>query len=146
MIILIKNASIGTGLLENSVFGQFLLSLSLCSLISGLEMTLAKFDYDSSTPFIDITEGYHPLLVMNMDRATDFGDSRPSVYNPSDTVLGRAKGVVMLMTGPDRGGKNTLMIRVAILIVLTHLGTIVPAKSMKLTTVDRILYKNGCHR
>uniref|UniRef100_A0A0K0G0Z6 DNA mismatch repair protein n=1 Tax=Strongyloides venezuelensis TaxID=75913 RepID=A0A0K0G0Z6_STRVS len=120
-----------------------LLSLSIYSLTSGLEMSLPEFDYNSSTPYIDISEGYHPLLAMNMDRAIKFGNSRPLVYIPNDTVLGKTKGVAMLMTGPNMGGKSTLMRQVATLVILAQLGSMVPAKSMKLTPVDRIFTRMG---
>uniref|UniRef100_A0A0K0EKX1 DNA mismatch repair protein n=2 Tax=Strongyloides stercoralis TaxID=6248 RepID=A0A0K0EKX1_STRER len=120
-----------------------LLSLSIYSLTSGLEMNMPEFDYDSSQPYINISEGYHPLLAMNMDRAMKFNGSKSSVYIPNDTILGNEKGVAMLMTGPNMGGKSTLMRQVATLVILAQLGSMVPAKSMKLTPVDRIFTRIG---
>ncbi|CEF66240.1 Probable DNA mismatch repair protein Msh6 [Strongyloides ratti] len=120
-----------------------LLSLSIYSLTSGLEMTLPEFDYNSPTPYIDISQGNHPLLATNMDCALKFKGSKPSIYVSNDTILGKEKGVAMLMTGPNMGGKSTLMRQVATLVILAQLGSMVPAKSMKLTPVDRIFTRIG---
>lgn len=53
----------------------------------------------------------------------------------------------MLLTGPNMGGKSTLMRQVASLTILAQIGSQVPADSMSLSVVDRIFTRLGaCDR
>uniref|UniRef100_A0A0N4ZMM9 DNA mismatch repair protein n=1 Tax=Parastrongyloides trichosuri TaxID=131310 RepID=A0A0N4ZMM9_PARTI len=118
-----------------------LLSLSIYSLTSGLEMTMPEFDFTSTEPYINISQGNHPLLAMNLNSLTKFNST--TSYIPNDTVIGKEKGNVMLMTGPNMGGKSTLMRQTATLVILAQMGSMVPANNMKLTPVDRIFTRIG---
>ncbi|XP_048477916.1 probable DNA mismatch repair protein Msh6 [Plutella xylostella] len=83
-------------------------------------------------PFIQITEGRHPCIPVN-----DF--------IPNDTELGVEETSLMLLTGPNMGGKSTLMRQVGLLTVLAHLGSYVPAQHCRLSAVDRIFTRLGAN-
>ena len=77
--------------------------------------------------------------------------SDPSVnFIPNDVKMGGADSEDMgakmiLLTGPNMGGKSTLLRQTCIGIILAQLGCYVPAKSAKLTPVDRIFTRIGAH-
>jgi DNA mismatch repair ATPase MutS len=68
-------------------------------------------------PFLDIKSGYHPSLVSAVSSA----EGTNSTYIPNDTMLGGDTPLTMLLTGPNMGGKSTLMRQVAALVILAQI-------------------------
>ncbi|CAK8692796.1 unnamed protein product [Clavelina lepadiformis] len=97
-----------------------------------------------SQPLLDVREARHPCVTK-----TIFSDA----FIPNDTLLGcdRDGGEIpecysslcMLLTGPNMGGKSTLMRQVGLLVVLAQLGCRVPAQSCRFTSCDRIFTRLG---
>uniref|UniRef100_A0A158P9A3 DNA_MISMATCH_REPAIR_2 domain-containing protein n=1 Tax=Angiostrongylus cantonensis TaxID=6313 RepID=A0A158P9A3_ANGCA len=121
-----------------------LLSLARYCQTCGLALCRPEFVYDSRTvdPMLSIEEGYHPCLATKLptnDTTTTF------TYIANDSFLGGTHPPVVLLTGPNMGGKSTLMRQVAVLTVLAHMGSFVPARSMRLTPVDRIFTRIGAN-
>lgn len=114
-----------------------LLSLSIYVSKSSLTMCVPIFDFESKEPYLEIRNGYHPSL------ASGNGVLASSEYIPNDTILGGKTAPVLLLTGANMGGKSTLMRQVANLTVLAQIGSLVPAKSMRLTPIDRIFSRIG---
>ncbi|PAA80328.1 hypothetical protein BOX15_Mlig007712g3 [Macrostomum lignano] len=92
-------------------------------------------------PFLTIRQGRHPFV----SRTFSAGG-----YIPNDTSLGKPAGSddpsgapFVLVTGPNMGGKSTLMRQVALIVVLAQLGCYVPAEECTLTPVDRIFTRLG---
>ncbi|XP_003699487.2 DNA mismatch repair protein Msh6 [Megachile rotundata] len=83
--------------------------------------------------FIEIRDGRHPCIL---------SDS----FIPNDTLLGIGDSAsFMILTGPNMGGKSTLMRQVALLTIMTQIGSYVPASSCRLTLVDRIFTRLGAN-
>ncbi|XP_039760055.1 probable DNA mismatch repair protein Msh6 isoform X3 [Pararge aegeria] len=82
-------------------------------------------------PYINIVEGRHPCIPIVND------------FIPNDTQLGVDNARLLLLTGPNMGGKSTLMRQVGLLTVLAHLGSYVPAQECSLSLVDRIFTRLG---
>jgi DNA mismatch repair protein MutS len=80
---------------------------------------------------IDIAEGRH-LVV----------ESQVEHFIPNDTSLARARQL-LLITGPNMGGKSTYMRQVAQIALLAYCGAYVPAKSACLGPIDRIFTRIG---
>uniref|UniRef100_A0A914HRU2 DNA mismatch repair protein n=1 Tax=Globodera rostochiensis TaxID=31243 RepID=A0A914HRU2_GLORO len=104
-----------------------LMALSLYAQSSSHKMCFPDFVFEFDAPFVDIQRGFHPSL-------TDI-----------NCVLGcgPTPAYTMLLTGPNMGGKSTFMRQVASLVTLAHIGSMVPADSMRLTPVDRIFCRIG---
>jgi DNA mismatch repair protein MutS len=81
---------------------------------------------------IDIHQGRHPVIENLI--------SNPFVAN--DTRLGAGRRM-QIITGPNMGGKSTYMRQVALIVLLAHIGSYVPAERCTLATVDRIFTRMG---
>lgn len=81
---------------------------------------------------LEIREGRHPVV-----EATS---SEPFV--PNDTELGRESRIVVL-TGPNMGGKSTYLRQVALIVLMAQAGSFVPAEKVRLGVVDRIFTRVG---
>jgi DNA mismatch repair protein MutS len=57
--------------------------------------------------------------------------------------LNRATHAILVLTGPNMGGKSTYLRQTALLVILAQMGSFVPAQSMRLSLVDRIFTRIG---
>jgi DNA mismatch repair protein MutS len=60
----------------------------------------------------------------------------------NDTLLDEQRRM-LLITGPNMGGKSTYMRQTALITLLAHIGSFVPAQAATLSTVDRIFTRIG---
>ena len=82
---------------------------------------------------LEITEGRHGVIEKVM------GHGR---YVPNDVSIDE-KNPVVLITGPNMGGKSTYMREVALMIIMAQIGSFVPAKYANLTIFDQIFTRIG---
>ena len=80
---------------------------------------------------IYIVEGRHPVVEAQVER-----------FTPNDTELSGNRRMLMI-TGPNMGGKSTYMRQVAIIALLSHVGCFVPAREARLAEIDRIFTRIG---
>jgi DNA mismatch repair protein MutS len=82
-------------------------------------------------PCLDIREGRHPVVENQIERfiANDcqFQDERR----------------LLLITGPNMGGKSTFMRQVALITLLAYVGSYVPAASARIGPIDRVFTRIG---
>ena len=65
-------------------------------------------------------------------------------FVPNDTLLSPNQDqTLLLVTGPNMGGKSTLLRQTCMSVILAQIGCYVPAESMALTPVDRIFTRIG---
>jgi DNA mismatch repair protein MutS len=64
-------------------------------------------------------------------------------FIPNDLHLDTAGPSILLVTGPNMGGKSTYLRQAALLVILAQLGCFVPARSMRFGIVDRIYTRIG---
>uniref|UniRef100_A0A672MY26 DNA mismatch repair protein n=1 Tax=Sinocyclocheilus grahami TaxID=75366 RepID=A0A672MY26_SINGR len=103
-------------------------------------------DGSQSRPFLDLRGSRHPCVTK-----TFFGDD----FIPNDIFIGcpdsedddddngKALAPCVLVTGPNMGGKSTLMRQCGLVVILAQLGCYVPAESLRLTPVDRVFTRLG---
>ncbi|XP_020269979.1 DNA mismatch repair protein MSH6 isoform X2 [Asparagus officinalis] len=90
----------------------------------------------ANTPYISAKNLGHPVL-----RSDALGRGS---FVPNDVNIGGAgHGTFILLTGPNMGGKSTLLRQVCMTVILAQLGADVPAESFELTPVDRIFVRMG---
>jgi len=93
-----------------------------------------KFD-DSSD--IEILEGRHPVIEQ---QELAGGSER---FVPNDLFLNSTTHTILVLTGPNMGGKSTYLRQVAISVILAQTGSFVPARSARLGVVDRVFTRIG---
>ena len=82
---------------------------------------------------LQIVDGRHPVVER---RSAD-------AFVPNDTLLDGAAHQLMILTGPNMGGKSTYLRQVALISLLAQAGSFVPARQAKLALVDRIFTRVG---
>ncbi|MDD2445244.1 MAG: DNA mismatch repair protein MutS [Clostridia bacterium] len=83
---------------------------------------------------IKITDGRHPVIENYL---------KDSQFIANDTFLDQDKNKIMIITGPNMAGKSTYMRQVALITLLAHIGSFVPAKYAEISIVDRIFTRVG---
>ncbi len=83
-------------------------------------------------PCMRIHQGRHPVVEQVLD--TPFVANDLSLDD--DTRM-------LIITGPNMGGKSTFMRQTALIVLLAHIGSFVPAKACELSLVDRIFTRIG---
>ncbi|XP_056424046.1 DNA mismatch repair protein Msh6 isoform X2 [Hyla sarda] len=97
---------------------------------------------DDIAPFLELRGSTHPCITK-----TFFGDD----FIPNDIVIGckddddeeNSNAHCVLVTGPNMGGKSTLLRQAGLMVVMAQLGCYVPAEVCKLTPVDRVFTRLG---
>ncbi len=79
-----------------------------------------------------IVGGRHPV-VENVSKAA---------FVPNDVLLDATRRI-LLITGPNMGGKSTYMRQIALIVLLAHIGSFVPAQSAIIGPIDRIFTRIG---
>ena len=86
----------------------------------------------SEQPGIQIEGGRHPVVERVM--------SEPFIANP---ITLNDQRRMLVITGPNMGGKSTYMRQVALIVLLAHIGSYVPADSAIIGPIDRIFTRIG---
>jgi DNA mismatch repair protein MutS len=86
---------------------------------------------------LEAASARHPVIECMMDRA---GTAR---FIPNDLSLDTATSNLLLITGPNMGGKSTYLRQAALLVILAQMGSFVPAARMRYTLADRIFTRIG---
>lgn len=94
-----------------------------------LHLVIPEFTSDSG---IYIQEGRHPVIEQVIDQP----------FVPNNTVLDQRRHM-LIITGPNMGGKSTYMRQTALIVLLAHIGSFVPAKSAIIGPTDRIFTRIG---
>ncbi|GAA4408086.1 DNA mismatch repair protein MutS [Advenella faeciporci] len=82
-------------------------------------------------PIIEIEAGRHPVVERSIERFTP----NSCQMNPNRRML--------LITGPNMGGKSTYMRQIALIVLLARMGSFVPAQSARIGMIDRIFTRIG---
>ncbi|HMO52419.1 MAG TPA: DNA mismatch repair protein MutS [Kiritimatiellia bacterium] len=83
---------------------------------------------------IAIKDGRHPVIE-TLPQAERFV--------PNDTLLDGDRNQVIIITGPNMAGKSTYIRQVAVIVVMAHLGSFVPAAEADLSETDRVFTRVG---
>jgi DNA mismatch repair protein MutS len=86
----------------------------------------------SDTPGIRIERGRHPVVEA----------VRSEPFEPNDLALDESRRMLVI-TGPNMGGKSTFMRQNALIVLLAHIGSFVPAARAEIGPIDRILTRIG---
>jgi len=85
--------------------------------------------------WVEFEELRHPAMALRTK----------SDFIPNDVKLGETVGRISLLTGPNMGGKSTVMRMTAAGVIMAQMGMYVPARSARLCPVDSILTRMGAY-
>ncbi len=83
-------------------------------------------------PGMHIVAGRHPVVEQSLEEP----------FIPNDLDLNESRRM-LIVTGPNMGGKSTFMRQTALIVLLAHVGSYVPAKRARIGPVDRIFTRIG---
>jgi len=86
---------------------------------------------------IEIMAGRHP--VIELQDLAGVGDR----FVPNDLYLNSTTHTVLVLTGPNMGGKSTYLRQTALIVILAQMGSFVPAAAARLGIVDRVFTRIG---
>jgi DNA mismatch repair protein MutS len=82
---------------------------------------------------IKIEDGRHPVVEKLRDVS----------FVPNNTLLNNTEQQLIVITGPNMAGKSVFMRQVALITLMAHIGSFVPAKRASISLVDRIFVRSG---
>jgi len=83
---------------------------------------------------ITIIEGRHPVIERSLE---------PGRFVPNDVSLDQHKNELLIITGPNMAGKSTVLRQTALIVLMAHIGSFVPADRAEICIVDRIFTRVG---
>ncbi|MGL6258498.1 DNA mismatch repair protein MutS [Vibrio sp. WXL210] len=111
-------------------------ALSQLDILQNLAERADALDYCrpqlSEEPGIQIQGGRHPVVEQVMDE--------PFIANPISLNDSRR---MLIITGPNMGGKSTYMRQTALIALMAHIGSFVPAEAAQIGSIDRIFTRIG---
>jgi DNA mismatch repair protein MutS len=111
--------------------------IALLDVLSSLAELAAQRSYKrpklSEGDMIKIEEGRHPVIEVTNEEP----------FIPNDTHLDRETNQILIVTGPNMGGKSTYLRQVALICILAQMGSFVPAAEAEIGMVDRVFTRIG---
>ncbi|HTD89244.1 MAG TPA: DNA mismatch repair protein MutS, partial [Burkholderiales bacterium] len=104
------------------------LLITFAARATALDWNAPEFSNDT---ILEIDGGRHPVVQAQVDQ-----------YIPNDVRLSPARQM-LLITGPNMGGKSTYMRQIAIIVLLAHCGSFVPATRARIGPIDQIFTRIG---
>lgn len=83
---------------------------------------------------LDIQNGRHPVVESLVGEEN---------FVPNDTYLNSGENIINIITGPNMAGKSTYMRQTAIIALMAHIGSFVPADYADIPILDRIFTRVG---
>ncbi len=93
--------------------------------------------FDDSSD-LEIVAGRHPVIEQQ-----EFVAAERERFVPNDLYLNPATHAILVLTGPNMGGKSTYLRQAALMVIMAQMGSFVPAESARLGIVDRVFTRIG---
>lgn len=117
---------------------QTALSLSEIDVLSSLAEVADRESYCmpemSNDSDIEIIDGRHPVVEKMIEQGC---------FIPNNVFLDMEENRVSIITGPNMAGKSTYMRQIALIVLMSQVGSFVPAKTAKIGVADRIFTRVG---
>lgn len=112
---------------------------------------IATLDALCSLAFVAVSNNYSRPTVNAADRISIVNGRHPVIekmlggapFVPNDTTLDCTDNRTLIITGPNMAGKSTYMRQVAIIVLMSQMGSFVPAESAEIGIVDSIFTRVG---
>ncbi|HEV2799292.1 MAG TPA: DNA mismatch repair protein MutS [Pyrinomonadaceae bacterium] len=112
-------------------------AVAMLDVLAGLATTAVRQRYQKPTLHdgdeIEIVQGRHPVIEATSE----------SPFIPNDLYMNNSTDRLLIVTGPNMGGKSTILRQVALIALLAQVGSFVPAERARLPLFDRIWTRVG---
>ena len=109
--------------------------------LAGFASTAQRFGYSrpqlSSNDEFVVSKGRHPVIESLAE------EHRADRFVPNDLFMNDTTDQILIITGPNMGGKSTFLRQNALLVILAQMGSFVPALLLRFPIVDRIFTRIG---
>ncbi len=85
---------------------------------------------------LEIVEGRHPVIELQELAGSDR-------FIPNDLFLDSSAHNIVVLTGPNMGGKSTYLRQAALIVIMAQMGSFVSARAVRLGIVDRVFTRIG---
>ena len=113
-------------------------ALGTLDVLNGLAIAAYKYNYVrpdlNKQGEIRITDGRHPVVERLLEK---------EIFVPNNVNLNNADERMIIITGPNMAGKSTYMRQVALLVLMTQMGSFIPARQANICPVDKIFTRVG---
>ncbi len=113
--------------------------INLIDILSNFAQIAINYSYCQpimvNEPTINIVDGRHPVVEKLMPSTDRF--------IPNDLKINANKNQIQLITGPNMAGKSTYLRQIGLLVLMTQVGSFIPAKSAKIGIVDKLFTRVG---
>lgn len=113
-------------------------AVSYIDVLTGLAEAAYKYNYVrpelNNNGEIKIVDGRHPVVERLLEK---------EIFVPNNTNLNNTDERMIIITGPNMAGKSTYMRQVALLVLMTQLGSFIPARQASVCPVDKIFTRVG---
>ncbi|MEE3034695.1 MAG: DNA mismatch repair protein MutS [Bacteroidota bacterium] len=139
--------------IENSIFQNLLDDLQKeLKILKNNSQMIAKLDVLTSFSFsaikdkycrtkfikgtvLEIKDGRHPVIESSLPPGEN--------YIPNDLKLDNKNDQIIMITGPNMSGKSAILRQTALLVIMSQIGSFVPARAMKIGIIDKIFTRVG---
>lgn len=113
-------------------------AVSYIDVLTGLAEAAYKYNYVrpelNNNGEIKIVDGRHPVVERLLEK---------EIFVPNNTNLNNTDERMIIITGPNMAGKSTYMRQVALLVLMTQIGSFIPARQASVCPVDKIFTRVG---
>tara|TARA_X000001036_G_C20676152_1_gene804243 strand:+ start:275 stop:2872 length:2598 start_codon:yes stop_codon:yes gene_type:complete len=102
--------------------------------LSAIKENYCRAKFTKGT-ILEINDGRHPVIESSLPPGEN--------YIPNDLKLDNKNDQIIMITGPNMSGKSAILRQTALLVIMSQIGSFVPASSMKIGTIDKIFTRVG---
>nr|WP_293728804.1 DNA mismatch repair protein MutS [uncultured Phascolarctobacterium sp.] len=113
-------------------------AIGTLDVLNGLALAAYKYNYVrpelNNAGEIKITDGRHPVVERLLEK---------EIFVPNNVNLNNGDERMIILTGPNMAGKSTYMRQIALLVLMTQMGSFIPARQASVCPVDKIFTRVG---
>ena len=115
----------------------------IASAVSHIDALFSMAELASQRNYMrpDVTEGDSIFIQEGRHPVIELMDQEPFI--PNDLYIDRKDDQILIITGPNMGGKSTYLRQIALICILAQMGSFVPVKKAEIGIVDRIFTRIG---
>ena len=102
--------------------------------LSAIKENYCRAKFTKGT-ILKINDGRHPVIESSLPPGEN--------YIPNDLKLDNKNDQIIMITGPNMSGKSAILRQTALLVIMSQIGSFVPASSMKIGIIDKIFTRVG---